>query len=337
MKKFITWMLACLVLVSTIAGTATNAQAATVSQNNPVNGDYSYYAVYGTIYRVNNQTGKNTKIKELKDAFEIFDLTYSKGYLYFTENLYYGTEMEKNQICRMKTDGSGYEVLGWGQTLSIYKDKIYYIKNKVVTDVYGSSTEAVGIAKMDLNGKNKKDINKMPSDSSSYYRDLTVVNGRIYYIDSKYSGKLISTNMSGKDKKFYDGIDSYWSGLKVAGNKIYYMDQGCRIYYFDTKSKKKKQVCSIPNGDGNFSGVIGENVYYYCYDKQATYCYNMSAKKTTKLIDRKVTLLTTKGEYVVVDCALSQKEFEKTGKTNEIAIMKKSGKGYKKLIRYYVS
>ena len=113
MKKFITWMLACLVLVCTIAGTATNAQAATVSQNNPVNGDYSYYAVYGTIYRVNNQTGKNTKIKALKDAFELFDLTYYKGYLYFTEDLYYGTEMEKNQICRMKTDGSGYEVLGW--------------------------------------------------------------------------------------------------------------------------------------------------------------------------------------------------------------------------------
>lgn len=105
--------------------------------------------------------------------------------------------MEKNQICRMKADGSGYEVLGWGQSPTIYKDRIYYIKNKVVTDVYGSSTEAVGIAKM---------------------------------------------------------------------------DQGCRIYYFDTKSRKKKQVCSIPNGDGNFSGVIGKNVYYYCYDKQATYC-----------------------------------------------------------------
>ena len=202
--------------------------------------------------------------------------------------------------------------------------------------MYGSSTEAVGIAKMDLKGKNKKDINKMPSDSSSYYRDLTVVNGRIYYIDSKYSGKLISTNMSGKDKKFYDGINSYWSGLKVAGNKIYYMDQECHIYYFDTKSKKKKLVCSIPNGDGNFAGVIGKNVYYYSYDKQATYCYNMSEKKTTKLIEKNVTI-TTKGKYVVVDCALSQKEFEKTGKTNEIAIMKKSGKGYKKLVRYFVS
>ena len=82
-KKFITWMLACLILVSTVAGTASNVQAATVSRNNPVNGDYSYYAVYGTIYRVNNQTGKNTKIKALKDAFELFDLTYYKGYLYF--------------------------------------------------------------------------------------------------------------------------------------------------------------------------------------------------------------------------------------------------------------
>lgn len=170
--------------------------------------------------------------------------------------------MEKNQICRMKADGSGYEVLGWGQSPTIYKDRIYYIKNKVVTDVYGSSTEAVGIAKM---------------------------------------------------------------------------DQGCRIYYFDTKSKKKKQVCSIPNGDGNFSGVIGKNVYYYCYDKQATYCYNLSSKKTMKLIDKNVTILTTKGKYMVVECFLSQKEFEKTGKTNEIAIMKKSGKGYKKLIRFYVS
>lgn len=262
MKKFITWMLACLILVSTVAGTASNVQAATVSRNNPVNGDYSYYAVYGTIYRVNNQTGKNTKIKALKDAFELFDLTYYKGYLYFTEDLYYGTEMEKNQICRMKADGSGYEVLGWGQSPTIYKDRIYYIKNKVVTDVYGSSTEAVGIAKM---------------------------------------------------------------------------DQGCRIYYFDTKSRKKKQVCSIPNGDGNFSGVIGKNVYYYCYDKQATYCYNLSSKKTMKLIDKNVTILTTKGKYMVVECFLSQKEFEKTGKTNEIAIMKKSGKGYKKLIRFYVS
>ena len=79
MKKFITWMLACFILISTVAGTASNVQAATVSQNNPVNGDYSYYAVYGTIYRVNNQTGKNKKIKALKDAFEIFDLTYYKG------------------------------------------------------------------------------------------------------------------------------------------------------------------------------------------------------------------------------------------------------------------
>ncbi len=57
--------------------------------------------------------------------------------------------MEKNQICRMQADGSGYEVLGWRQSPTIYKDRIYYIKNKVVTDVYGSSTEAVGIAKMD--------------------------------------------------------------------------------------------------------------------------------------------------------------------------------------------
>ena len=56
-----------------------------------------------------------------------------------------------------------------------------------------------------------------------------------------------------------------------------------------------------------------------------------------KLIDKNVTILTTKGKHVGVDCALSQKEFEKTGKTNEIAIMKKSGKGYKKLIRFYVS
>ena len=46
--------------------------------------------------------------------------------------MYYGTEMEKNQICRMKADGSGYEVLGWGQSPTIYKDRIYYIKNKVL-------------------------------------------------------------------------------------------------------------------------------------------------------------------------------------------------------------
>ena len=245
--------------------------------------------------------------------------------------------MEKNQICRMKADGSGYEVLGWGQSQTIYKDRIYYIKNKVVTDVYGSSTEAVGIAKMDLNGNNKKNINKMPNDSSSYYRELTIVNGRIYYLDSKYNGKLISTNMSGKDKKFYDGIDSYWSGLKVAGNKIYYMDENYHICYFDTKSKQKKQVCTIKSGNGNFAGVIGKKIYYYNYDKQATYCYNMSTKKTTKLIGKNVTFLITKGTYVVVDCSLSQKEYEKTGKTNEIAIMKKSGKGYKSLVRYFVS
>ena len=224
-----------------------------------------------------------------------------------------------------------------GDRVQSFKDKIYYIKNKVVTDMYGSSTEAVGIAKMDLKGNNKKNINKMPNDSSSYYRELTIVNDRIYYLDIKYSDKLISTNMSGKDKKIYDGINSYWSGLKVAGNKIYYMDQECHIYYFDTKSKKKKQVCSIPNGDGNFAGVIGKNVYYYSYDKQATYCYNMSEKRARKLIDKNVTILTTKGKYMVVECFLSQKEFEKTGKTNEIAIMKKSGKGYKKLIRFYVS
>ena len=43
MKKFITWMLACFILISTVAGTASNVQAATVSRNNPVNGDYSYY------------------------------------------------------------------------------------------------------------------------------------------------------------------------------------------------------------------------------------------------------------------------------------------------------
>ena len=40
--------------------------------------------------------------------------------------------MEKNQICRMKADGSGYEVLGWGQSPTIYKDRIYYIKNKAI-------------------------------------------------------------------------------------------------------------------------------------------------------------------------------------------------------------
>lgn len=338
MKKWITCIMACLILVSTAGGTATSAQAATVSQNCPVNKDYSYYTVRGTIYCVNNKTGKNKTVMKAKENADIYDLTYYNGYLYFTGNLYDGSAYEKNQVCRIKTDGSKYKVLGWGQSPIIYKNKIYYMKNKIVTDEFGGFTENVGIAKMDLDGSNKKDINKITSgESVSYYRDLTVANGRIYYIDSNYSGKLVSTDMNGKDKKIYNGIDSYWSGLKVAGNKIYYMDETCHIYYFDTKSQKKKQVCTIPNGDGNFAGVIGNNIYYYGYDKQATYCYNMSTKKTTKLIDRNVTFLTTKGTYVVVDCSLSQKEYEKTGKTNEIAIMKKSGKGYKSLVRYFVS
>lgn len=338
MKKFITWMMTCLILVSMVAGTATNVQAATVSQNSPVNGDYSYYTVRGTIYCVNNKTGKNKTVMKANENADIYDLTYYKGYLYFTGNLYDSSASEKNQVCRIKTDGSGYEVLGWGQSPIIYNGKIYYVKNKVVTDEYSSFTENVGIVKMDLNGANKKDINKIPSGKSgSYYRDLTIVNGRIYYIDSNYNGKLVSTDMSGKDKKYYNGIDSYWSGLKVAGSKIYYMDENYHICYFDTKSKQKKQVCTIKDGNGNFAGVIGKKIYYYNYDKQATYCYNMSTKKTTKLIGKNVTFLTTKGTYVVVDCSLSQKEYEKTGKTNEIAIMKKSGKGYKSLVRYFVS
>ncbi len=340
-QRWLCIMLAVMMLLPVIQ--ILPAEAQTKAAAPAYQGKWTYYAVGDTIYKLDSKSGTAKKVKQIKNAFSIGDVSYYNGYVYFTTNYYQGTDGSECYVCRMKTDGSGFEKLSRGTNPVIYDKQIYFLRIKHQVSEYNEYDDVMGIYRMSLNGKNSKLLVKNKKDQYMMW-SLGVADGKVFYVSrSDTTGyTLMSYDLKKATKeKIYKSSDSL--GLVDSDRSYLYLsieeaDKNTVIVYdLSTGKQYKKSVDNDVTVAGGRNGVL----YFSRYTTNATYAFH--AKKgtvTTVLKNKRVQGMTfSKYGYQVANVALTQEEFEASGYRYDMAIarVKLNGTGYKTLKKYYVS
>lgn len=319
---------------------STDVQAATKMATESY-GKYMYYPVQGTIYRMDTTTGKTKKIKSISKTNWVRDISYYKGYLYFTVDYYYyttGTDGSKTYVCRMKTNGSGFKKLGCGSSAKIYNGKIYYVRGEIKKENYAPITQCKGIARMNLDGKSKKTL-----ISGNRYYDPMIVNNRIYYRHNPSSSVyLYSANISGGDRKC---LASDVRELLSDGSNIYYTiakemhkisgSSGEDTYLFQLAYRKSGWGSYISNLSIPLAVKDGAVYYFNMYNgsyQLKKYTESTNTIKTLKSIDGILSdVYIGKGNYMIIRRSISgsNKYSEAVGR------IKTDGKSYTTLKKYF--
>ena len=103
-------------------------------------GDYMYYSVYGSIYKVNVKTRKTSLVKSNQGG-KIYDLTIKDGWIYYTLDREGCGGSYDPYIYKVRTNGKDRKALKRGYSPVVYNDKIYYIKLK--SESYGDRKSVV--------------------------------------------------------------------------------------------------------------------------------------------------------------------------------------------------
>ena len=132
----------------------------TDGKNQNTNKDNLVYCnaeVLNKIYAIDPDSGdlkKTITIDDLENRMGISDIVEYNGYLYFTGNYSGGTGLSIEYICRIKTDGTGFEKLISGSKPHVYNGKIFYLSqyysNNEDIDLWSSVPD--GIAYMNPDG-----------------------------------------------------------------------------------------------------------------------------------------------------------------------------------------
>lgn len=194
---------------------------------------------------------------------------------------------------------NGESVYGNGLQYIVYGDDLYYVA------VYHGPNDGVPkIIKQDKNGKEKilhkvkltkEEIEKSVGTSNA---SICIVNGRLYYMSSF---ELVSFDLNGKDKKYYD-IDKLWGEsskfdgsvtlLNIKNNQIVInliTDDDGMIYSIDTLTQKEKLI----KKHAISGATLSDELYYFDTAKGSTShmvigCYNLST-----LNDKEITTINT--------------------------------------------
>lgn len=341
-KRWLCIVLAVMMLLPVIP--AVQAQAAERTAAPAYHGNSTYYAVYGTIFRLDAKSGTAKKVREIKQAFTVSDISYYNGYLYFTADFYMGTDGANEYVCRMKEDGTGFQKLARGRSPVIYDKKIYYIKTKHVVSPDNEYDDPIGIASMSFDGKNSKVLEKTGKNVYGPW-SIAMADGKIFYTTwSEARGENFFKSYDMK-KGTSETVIRSLGRIEMSDCDSSYvylcMEDGQRsiavVYEIKTGKQYKKTLPDYATIAGGRDGIL----YYSRYKTNATYAYD--AKKdsvTTLLKNRRVEDITfSKSGYQVVRTVLTQKEFEASGYKYDMAMarMKLDGSGYKTLKKYYVS
>lgn len=340
--RMISAFLICLCVVLCLK--TADAQAASKKMATESSGKYTYYSIQGTIWRMDTGSGKSEEIRTIEGTNCISDISYYKGYLYFTADNYYysnGGDGSEAYICRMKTNGEDFDRLGCGMAARIYNGKIYYLYGTI--EMYGTtpSTEIKGIARMNLNGDSKKKL----VTGKARYTAFEIVKNRIYYTASNSNGAakyLYRVNMSGKKSKTL--VSSDVRQLLSDGTNIYYATAK-ELHRIAGSSGKDKHLLNLAWKRNIYpssvisctsilevkSGVIYFLDYYSGYKLRK---YTISKNKITnmKTFQTSVTdMVVGKGKYAVIRRKISGS----SKYTEAVGRIKTTGKNYKDLKKYY--
>ena len=183
--------------------------------------DYVYFSDESGLYRYNGSESMH-----LTD-FRTYYLNEQDDYLYFTN------ANEGNMICRMKKDGSGYEVLldAYCYELTLYDGWLYFS-----TDVSGSRA----ISRM------KPDGSELTSLVQTTVWYMCILEDTIFYCDYDNDYKLCAVNTDGSNQRVL--FEGECSDLCAANGRIYF-----------SADRTSRQLCSM-NLDG--SGFLMEASAY---------------------------------------------------------------------------
>lgn len=339
MKKLLCIVLTVMMLLPVIPAELAEAAAKTAAP--AYNGKWTYYAVYNTIYKLNSETGTAKKVKEVRDASFVTDISYYNGYLYFSTNYYQGSDSSDYYVCRMEADGTSFKKLGRGCRPVIYDKKIYYLQTKHVNTEEGSYDDVKGIAVMSLSGKNSKLLVK--SSATNFMRwSIGATAGKIYYTKylastDKYVAMTYDLKTGKTEKLFTKASDIEF--VNADASYVYYNMSGfdgdsVGVYKIETGALAE---VTYPHGICVLGGKNGK-AYFSRYDTFSTYAYDSVKNKVTMVISNKYlsSMIQSKSGYYVFQSSMTQEEFEKTGYDVAMVRMKLDGTGYKILKKYFV-
>jgi hypothetical protein len=223
MKRGISIFLAMLLLVTTILPARVRATEGT--GNGLTNSDYAYEISGKKIRRIDLSTGKVTvkKIKsrdkraKVNSGSKVLD---NGKYVYYVINTYGGSDTSWHSICRVKKNGTGFQVLDKGENIQIIDNRIYYSKTYFSAKKGATSKEysgyTVGTYRMNLNGTGKTCL----VDKKAFL--CADDNGYLYVSgsDSKYD----SVNQYDKTGTFIKKIVDHAEYFSIVDGKFYYGD-----------------------------------------------------------------------------------------------------------------
>lgn len=335
-SKVVSFCLVMAVLFSSILCTVPQpVEAASAQQGTAYHGDWTYFAVYNTIYKLNSKTGKKVKVKEIPNVFTVARVTYYNGNLYFVANYFLGTGGEEDYICKMKENGTSFQKLCRGYEPIIYKDKIYFTEVSHSEDGYDT---AKGLAMMSLKGTNKKTIDAANGDYFLWRMEM--VSGKLYYgkrLVSEDKDVLYQYDVKTKGKKAIC-TSSESIGIISADAKYLYYCNGDDCVAYNVREKTSKKHRDVTQ---SFFGGKDGKIYYSDYSTRKMYEYNFATGKSKKIKSNVYvsSVIYSKSGYNVYVSSYSQEEYEASeGRyTTQTARMKADGTGWKTLAKYFES
>lgn len=256
------------------------------TNSNVQDGDYMYYCVYESIYKVNVHTKEKSLVYKSDKLYWYYNLDVKDGWIYGAAKTVDGTCEDNPYIFRVRTNGKDAELFTKGINPIIYKGSIYYQKLDFSNEDEPYYIKSLGIYKMSLDGKNDVCIN-----DSECISKFIIYKSNIYYIDVEYKNyqddyeeyySLKSMDMNGDSQKtIFEKEENSIDGLVAYSDDIYFNQNDC-IYKTQIGSSEKKQVLQYASIIQIYDGYI---YYIDMIEDDGVFIMNLKDKTKTCLVE----------------------------------------------------
>lgn len=319
-------LILCIAVVTILS--SLNVQAKSSMPEPSYNGKWTYYTVNNTIYKLNSETGKTSKVYKVKncDYDAVSNVIYYKGRLYFQVTYSPSrvtTDPKYLTICSVKTNGKSFKkIFSKCNRLSIYNGRLYFTK-------YDSDYNGVGLYSAKCSGKSVKRI--MKENSNNHLEGYTFANGKLFCVNHRNGiYKITEYSLKNKKKKTIAKSTQDIYGVSSDGNYIYYTAND-KVYAYKVSNGKKYHA----KVDGSVFG--GKNGKIYTSDYYSRNLYQIDLiKNKRKFIKKNVYMYAVVYSKSGYNIYINQLPYEGIAYyTAEIVRMKGNGKGFKSLEKFH--
>ena len=187
-----------------------------------------------------------------------------------------------NRLCRVRTDGSGFEIISneLVEYINVIGDTIYYRNGNDGHTIYAMKTD----------GSEKRRL----CDDVVFF--ITVVGDRIYYSNYSDEYRLYAINTDGSNRQKL--CDDSIMFMAVSGNYVYYsaLNDGKKTYSIRIDGTDRQKL----NDDESwFINVVGGRIYYCNHsDGQNIYSMNTDGSDRRRITDDKAGAMCVSGDRI---------------------------------------